>query len=75
MYSARVTALLYFVLNTVQALFLAVWSAFWISFAGLVSFLHRELPLVMARRCWGPGLIWASLAEVRIEPGAELDPS
>lgn len=66
---------MYFVLNALQAVFLALWSAFWISLAGLVSFFNGELPLVMARRCWAPGLIWASLARVRVVASAKLDSS
>jgi 1-acyl-sn-glycerol-3-phosphate acyltransferase len=63
----------WFLLNAAQAIFLSFWSAFWISTAVLVSIFSRELPLVLARRCWGPGLIWASLAKVTVEFEQPLD--
>jgi 1-acyl-sn-glycerol-3-phosphate acyltransferase len=46
----------------VQALFLVVWSCFWIS-AALAVFAvtrRRTIPLAMARHCWAPGLLWAA---------------
>lgn len=54
----------YFFLNTLQALFLGLWSVFWISTALLVSLVRRDWALVLARRFWGPGLIAASGARV-----------
>src|SRR5262245_21297176 len=68
------SSLRWFLLNTAQAVFLAFWSALWISVAGFFSIFSRELPLVFARRAWGPGLIRASLAKVVLEKSAELDP-
>lgn len=65
----------YWVLNMAQALFLGLWSALWITIAAFVSLFDRELPLVLARRAWAPGLIWASLVEVRLVESATLDPS
>lgn len=63
----------WFFLNTAQAIFLSFWSAFWISTAVFFSIFSREFPLVLARRCWGPGLIWASLAKVTVEMRAPID--
>jgi 1-acyl-sn-glycerol-3-phosphate acyltransferase len=64
----------WFLLNSAQAVFLAFWSALWISVAGFFSLFSREFPLVLARRAWGPGLIRASLAKVVVVSAAELDP-
>lgn len=63
------------VANTIQALFLVVWSVFWISFAlvAMILTLNRNVPLVLARRCWGPGLLWASGARLEIVGGEDLD--
>lgn len=62
-------------LNVLQALFLMVWSVFWISLAVLATIctLNGELALIMARRCWAPALIWASGARFQVEPLPELD--
>lgn len=67
-------ALGWFLLNAAQAVFLAFWSALWISTAGFCSIFSREFPLMLARRAWGPGLIRASLATVKVEFAGELDP-
>lgn len=64
----------YFLLNLVQAAFTAVWTAFWISAALVVSVFSTELPFVFGRRGWGPGLIWGARAKVRVEPLPPLDP-
>lgn len=61
--------------NAGQALFLASWSVIWISLALVVSVFSPTLPLVMARRCWAPGLRRVAMAdveragEVALEPG------
>jgi 1-acyl-sn-glycerol-3-phosphate acyltransferase len=80
MYSSRTgsgeapaAALGFFLLNTAQAVFLCAWSVLWISLAVIVSIFHGELPLVMARRCWAPGLVWASTADLRVEAMPRLD--
>ena len=66
---------LYFgVLNTLQALFLCTWSLIWISAALLVSIFSRNLPLVMARHLWGPGLVWGAGARMEVSPLPVLDP-
>lgn len=59
-------------LNAVQACFLLAWSALWISVAMIAGLLRGELPLVLARRVWGPGLIRASLIPVKVEQVAPL---
>lgn len=64
----------WWMLNFSQGLFLCVWSAFWISAALVVSIFSSELPLVMARRFWGPGLVWVSRGTLESVPGARLDP-
>jgi 1-acyl-sn-glycerol-3-phosphate acyltransferase len=66
---------LYPLLNLFQALFLAGWSALWISVALLVAVVTRnqEVALRMARRLWAPGLRWVSGAQVIVEPLPEID--
>ena len=61
--------------NIVQALFTAFWTAFWISLAlvALVCTLNPDVPLAMARRFWGPGLLWGSRAKLKIEPLPDVD--
>ena len=61
-------------LNLAQAIFLGTWSIVWISAALVVSVFSSEIPLVMARRFWAPGLIWAARSPVEQLPGARLDP-
>ena len=48
--------ILYPLLNVLQALFLATWGAFWITLAGVMALLTLDgnVPLMMARRFWGP---------------------
>lgn len=66
----------YLLLNALQAVFLAAWSVLWISVALVASLARPEWALVLARRCWGPGLIWASGARVQHEgPVPPLDPT
>lgn len=69
------SAIYYALLNLLQALFLALWSLFWISAALLVSLFSRELPLAMARRFWGPGLVWGAQTRVEVEFTVPLDPA
>jgi 1-acyl-sn-glycerol-3-phosphate acyltransferase len=64
----------YFFLNVLQALWLALSSVIWISLALVASIFSRDLPLIMARWLWGPGLVWGSGAELVVHPGASLDP-
>ena len=62
-------------LNVLQAIFLCVWSAFWISAAlvVLVVTMGRKLPLAMARTCWGPGLLRAAGAKLEVVGGEDVD--
>lgn len=55
--------------NALQALFLGVWSAVWITAALTVRLLTRSarLPLAMARRCWAPGLLCIGGMRLRVE--------
>jgi len=66
---------LYQLLNVVQALFLAGWSALWISVALVTAIVTRkqELALSMARRFWAPGLRWAAGARIVVEPFPAID--
>lgn len=60
------TSLGWLLVNTVQAIWLFFWSAFWMSFGGLVGALgHQALGLSFARRFWSPG--------VHVMAGARLD--
>lgn len=62
-------------LNALQAIFLAVWSAFWITAALVVLLLtfRRDLPLHMARTCWAPGLLWAAGARLEVQVDEAID--
>ncbi len=61
--------------NFAQAIFLGVWTAFWISAALLVLAVtfRRDLPLHMARTCWAPGILWGAGAKVVVEGGEGID--
>ncbi len=65
----------WFLLNSLQAIFTGVWSAVWITLAGVMTVLtfSREIALVMARKIWGPGLIWGGTATMELVPGAQVD--
>ncbi len=67
--------MLYPLLNVLQALFLAGWSALWISVALVTAIVTRdqEAALSMARRFWAPGLRWAAGARVVVEPFPNID--
>src|SRR5689334_12185216 len=71
----RMVWVAWFLFNVVQAVFTGTWTALWITLAGIASIFDGELPLVMARRIWGPGLIWAAGGRVVIEGGDSLDPN
>src|SRR4051812_33174197 len=62
-------------LNVLQATFLVVWSIIWISIAMVATALtlNREIALVLARRCWAPGLIWGAQSDFRVEPLPDID--
>ncbi|WP_373048941.1 lysophospholipid acyltransferase family protein [Vulgatibacter sp.] len=63
------------IVNAGQAIFLGVWTAFWISAALLVLAVtfRRDLPLIMARTCWAPGILWGAGAKVQVEGGEGID--
>jgi len=67
--------LYWFIANIFQGLFTACWTAFWISCAlvMLVLTLNPDVPLAMARRFWGPGLLWGARAKLAIEPLPNVD--
>jgi len=67
--------LLWLPINFVQALFTMFWSAFWISLAIVmrVVTMGTRVPLAMARRCWGPGLLWGARAKLQVEPLPNFD--
>lgn len=67
--------MLYPLLNLLQVLFLAGWSAFWISVALVTAILTRnpEGALSMARRFWAPGLRWVSGSRIVAEPFPNID--
>jgi len=65
----------YFLVNFLQAIFLLVWSVFWMTLAtvvGLVTFSDR-IPLAMARRCYSPPILRAAMARFEVEPLPDLD--
>lgn len=56
--------------NTVQAVFTALWSAFWISTALITRGLmlgSTRVALAMARFGWGPGLLWGAGAKLQVK--------
>lgn len=61
--------------NGVQAVFLGVWSAFWISAAlvALAVTFRRDVPLAMARTCWAPALLAASGVRLVVEGREHVD--
>lgn len=63
------------VINALQAVFLALWTAFWISSALVVLAVTRDpdRPLNMARTRWAPGLLKAAGAKVVVEGGEGID--
>ena len=68
-------ALLWLLLNAAQALFLAAWTSLWITLALLVLGVtfRRDLPLAMARRCWGPGVLLGAGVTLEVEGGDDID--
>jgi 1-acyl-sn-glycerol-3-phosphate acyltransferase len=63
-------------LNIAQAIYTAAWSALWITLAlaALVPGGRRAVALAMARRCWGPGLLWAARARLLVSGTEHVDP-
>jgi 1-acyl-sn-glycerol-3-phosphate acyltransferase len=66
---------LWILLNLVQALFLCLWTSLWITLAlvALLLTFRRDLPLAMARRFWGPGVLRAAGVRLEVEGGADVD--
>jgi 1-acyl-sn-glycerol-3-phosphate acyltransferase len=67
--------LLYPLLNVLQGLFLLVWSAFWITLAGLMMLLtlNGNVPLMMARRFWAPIHWRITGSRMTVEPLPDID--
>lgn len=63
------------VINLLQALFVGVWSVFWMGTAVIVRILllNQNIPLIMARRCYAPALIRATGAKFKVEPLPDVD--
>ena len=62
--------------NTVQALFLAVWSVIWMTTSYIVRIFSRELPVAISRACWSPALLGITGARVVVLPAeAPIDRS
>src|SRR3954469_13950297 len=63
------------VINLVQAIFLAAWTAFWISAALVVLVVtrRRDVPLVMARTIWAPALLSGAGARLVVEGAENVD--
>jgi 1-acyl-sn-glycerol-3-phosphate acyltransferase len=61
-------------LNVFQTVAMAVWSVFWITaaFFALALTFRRDMPLVMARRVWAPGMLWIAGARLVVD-GAAID--
>lgn len=73
----KIRALLWVGINVLQAVFLAVWSAVWISAALLtLGVTHSRRPgLWLARRVWSPGLLAIAPARLEVQGLDRLDPS
>jgi len=66
-----------FITGLVRVGFVAAWSIVLISLALVLTVLtwNRDLPLVMARRIWARGVIWATGMRYRLDPLPTFDPS
>jgi 1-acyl-sn-glycerol-3-phosphate acyltransferase len=71
----KIRALLWVGINAVQAVFVAVWSALWISVALLTLALtfSRRPGLWLARRIWSPGILAIAPARLEIQGLDRLD--
>jgi 1-acyl-sn-glycerol-3-phosphate acyltransferase len=71
----KIRELLWIGINAVQAVYLAVWSALWISAAllTLALTLSRRPGLWLARRVWAPGLLAVAPARLDVEGLDRLD--
>ena len=58
-----------------QVVFLLFWTSFWITAALIVMVvtLGRDVPLAMARRFWGPGILRVAGARVSVEGGEGIN--
>ena len=72
---ALLLALLWLLLNAAQALFLVAWTSLWITLALIVLAVtfRRDVPLAMARRCWGPGVLRGAGVTLEVEGGEDVD--
>jgi len=61
--------LLWRLINAVQAAYVAMWSAFWISVALVASTLARSRRpgLWLARHVWAPGILWVDAVRFEVE--------
>ncbi len=61
--------------NLLQGLFTLLWSALWISVALGVHLVarRREPALWLARRVWGPGLVYGALARLEVSGRERID--
>jgi len=66
---------LYPLLNLFQGVFLAVWTAFWITLAAVFTLLtlNRNVALAMARRIWAPTLVRGPGGRFLLEPLPDVD--
>ena len=73
---ARRGGLGWLLINIVQAIFTALWCAFWISSAIIVRALTftTKIALSMARWGWAPGLLYGAGAKMEIEGLDRFDP-
>ena len=62
-------------LNALQIVAILLWTAGWISLSIVASLLtfNRELPLVMARRNWAPGVLALAGVKLDVAPLPDLD--
>lgn len=60
-------------LNALQLLFIAVWTSFWVALACVALLVSRNLPLVMARRLWAPGLLRAGGMRLAVRGRENID--
>lgn len=66
---------LWFPVNLIQAVFVALWSAFWIAVSLVASFVTRSRRpgLWLARRIWAPGLLAAGPVRLQVEGMERID--
>ncbi len=71
------SSLLWFPINVLQAIFGLLWSMFWILAALVMRVITRgtRIPLIMARRCWAPGLMAVGGVRTEVLGLDNLDPA